>query len=368
MDEVPVLRPQLPTFDAIAPYLREIDASRIYSNHGPLVREFERRIAEALAISSDHFCSASSGTAAIVGAILAVAGRATVERPFAFLPNFTFVGTPVAVEQCGYRPYLVDCDAITWMMTPEMVLAIPDFPRCGVVVVVSPFGRPIVLEPWLAFQERYGVPVVIDGAASFDSISKRPDCIGSIPVALSFHATKAFGIGEGGGVATRVDELARRVTRALNFGFLDTRDSAAVSINGKLSEYEAAVGLAALDGWAAKERACLDVAAMYQEVAQEFSVAEHLCIAPDISCSYILFEASNAAKANALFLALDRARIGCRRWYGTGVAGNAYYADSLRGALTQSSDLASRLIGLPMAPDLSRSSILRIVETVALTG
>src|SRR4051794_31264292 len=42
---VPVARPRLPTAEAIAPYLQRIDEARWYSNFGPLLTEFEARLA-----------------------------------------------------------------------------------------------------------------------------------------------------------------------------------------------------------------------------------------------------------------------------------------------------------------------------------
>ena len=45
-DGIPVLRPLLPRAERLLPYLRRIDETRIYSNHGPLSGELERRLAE----------------------------------------------------------------------------------------------------------------------------------------------------------------------------------------------------------------------------------------------------------------------------------------------------------------------------------
>ena len=41
---IPVLIPSLPETDAIVPYLRRIDQSHIYSNYGPLSREFTAKL------------------------------------------------------------------------------------------------------------------------------------------------------------------------------------------------------------------------------------------------------------------------------------------------------------------------------------
>ena len=120
--------------------------------------------------------------------------------------------------------------------------------------------------PWTAFRERTGVPVVIDGAASVERLEDDPRRLtGDIPVALSFHATKSFATGEGGAVVTTDPAVGRAVVETLNFGFFDRRESRVPSINGKMSEYHAAVGLAELDDWPAKRRAFGDVADRYRD-------------------------------------------------------------------------------------------------------
>ena len=196
-ETVPVLRPRLPSADRLLPYLRRIDATRTYSNHGPLVLEFEERLAKHLRLGPRSVVATSSGTAALVGAILAVAGRPTGKRRYAVVPAYTFVATPIAVEQCGYSPYLADIDPLTWMLDPAAIPAHPERDLIGLVVPVSPFGRPVPLEPWLRFRDVTGIPVVIDAAASFEGISDAPArLLGDIPIALSFHATKSLRLGK----------------------------------------------------------------------------------------------------------------------------------------------------------------------------
>ena len=219
-DKNPVLRPQLPDAESLLPYLRRIDSARIYTNHGPLAAELESRLAERLALPTSGVACAASGTAALVGAILAVAGRASRERPFAVMPAFTFVATAVAAELCGYRPYLVDIDPESLLIDPQDLLDHPVLDHAGLVIPVAAFGRPPQQQGWRSFQERTTIPVVIDGAASFDRLEEAPPHgLGSIPVVLSFHATKAFGVGEGGGVAASDARLIERIVQALNFGF-----------------------------------------------------------------------------------------------------------------------------------------------------
>lgn len=366
--EIPVLRPQLPSADKLLPYLRRIDATRVYSNHGPLVHEFEQRLAEWLRLPPEGLVSAASGTAALVGAILAIAGRARPERPFGLLPAFTFVATVSAVEQCGYRPYLADMDAETWMLDPDQLVEHSERDRIGIVVPVAPFGRPVPQQPWRRFQERTGIPVVIDGAASFEGVSDAPErFLGEIPVALSFHATKSFATGEGGGVATRDTGLARRVVQALNFGFYGSRDSRSSGINGKMSEYHAAVGLAELDGWPEKRAALQAVADCYRDIMADAGLGERCIVAPDIASCYALFRCADAAESARVQNGLQLDGIDFRLWYGRGLHRQQRLSALSADRLDATGKIAPFLLGLPVAPDLTDREIAQVVGSIART-
>lgn len=341
-------------------YLRRIDAARIYTNRGPLVLELESRLEAHLGLPAGGVASASSGTSGIIAAILATAGRATTSRPFALVPSYTFVATAVAVEQCGYRPYILDIDPDTWMLAPERLLHHPVLAQAGVVLPVSAYGSPVPLQPWQAFQDATGVHVVVDGAASYDRVMTAPDAfIGSIPVAFSLHATKAFGAGEGGAVASRDVDLIQRTVQTLNFGFHGARDSRVPSINGKMSEYHAAVGLAEDDGWAQKSSALQRVVDTYQRLLGDMFHG-----ASRIGLSYGLLLCRTHAEAEAVLRAFDQAEIGSRHWYGDGLHRQSLYTNASRDSLPVTEDLAPRLIGLPMAPDLTEEDIKRVAAAV----
>src|SRR5437764_14723530 len=68
-ETVPVLRPRLPSADRLLPYLRRLDATRTYSNHGPLVLGFEERLAKHLRLGPRRVVATGSGTAELIGAV-----------------------------------------------------------------------------------------------------------------------------------------------------------------------------------------------------------------------------------------------------------------------------------------------------------
>jgi dTDP-4-amino-4,6-dideoxygalactose transaminase len=365
-DWVAVMRPKLPRANELLRYIQSIDATRVYSNNGPLSDELERRLAALFRLPRGAVLCTGSGTAAIAAAILGSAGRARSERPFALLPAFTFVATASAVEQCGYCPYLADVDATTWMLDPDHLMTHPLIDRIGLVVPVAPFGRPVAQRPWQEFARKTGVPVVIDAAAGFEACIATPDdSLGELPVALSFHATKPFATGEGGAVVTTDMALAARVLAATNFGFNGSRDSQTPSMNGKMSEYHAAVGLAQLDRWLQTRAAFQALANGYRRLLDEAGLSQQFFGAPEVAGTYALFRCRSSNEAEAVRASLERSRIDFRLWYGGGLHRQSYYLDAARDALPVTEAVAPVLLGLPVAPDLPEASLRRVVAAIA---
>ena len=359
-----VYRALLPRTARLLPYLERMDANRWYTNRGELVQLLEKRLGERI---GTPLMTASNGTAAIEATVLATAGRATAERPLALMPAYTFVATAAAVEACGYRPYLLDVDPQTWALKAADLTGHAALDRAGVVVPVAPYGRAIDQREWQAFQARTNIPVVIDAAAAFEALLAAPQCTGTIPVTLSFQSTKAFSSGEGGAVVWSDTEGLLRVARSLNFGFLYKRESTSAGLNGKMSEYHAAVGLAALDGWDETRQLNQTVAMAYRASATASGIGDRLFVAPDVASNYALLDADSPSAATALVAALAKDGIESRLWYGRGLHREPYWVDAERDELPVTDRLAPSLVGLPIACDLSRGEVDRVVAALTRT-
>ena len=363
---IPVLKPRLPSADAILPYLKRTDENQIYSNWGPLVTELAQRLCLKLHVPSGSVVCANSGMSALAGAILGAAGRAGAKRPLALVPDYTFTATALAVQMCGYEPVLASCDRNTWSFRAEDLLARPELlRRVGLVVPVAPFGRIVPQAPWASFQDETRIPVVIDGAACFDMMVREKGAgLGAIPVALSFHATKSFGTGEGGSVVTTDAALADRVFQSLNFGFFGSRISRIWGINGKMPEYTAAVGHAELDGWDAKHRKMLRVFSAYERAFEVSGIKNRLWGPPEISGAYVLLQCPErlGERVNAQ---LNARGIDTRYWYGDGLGSHDIFSGAKRLQVSDKVALKPRtLIGLPAGPDLTNAQIERIAAAV----
>jgi dTDP-4-amino-4,6-dideoxygalactose transaminase len=363
---LPVYRASLPSAERLIPYLETIDANRWYTNRGELVLALETLLGDLLGAGGSKVITAASGTSAIEAAILATAGRAKPERPFALIPAYTFVATAAAVECCGYRPYFLDVDHDSWGLDADRLVGHPILKHAGIVVPVAPYGRAVALTDWNAFVARTNIPVVIDAAAGFEAISADPKArTGPIPVVLSFQATKTFSSGEGGAVVWSDDDGLMRVVRSSNFGILWRRESTSAGTNGKMSEYHAAVGLASLDEW---KEACVAnraVAQAYREAADERGLGEQLIVAPNIASNYALLDAGSPSAAKDVVAALRADNIESRWWYGYGLHHEPYWRSAERDPLPVTDSIAPSIVGLPMYRDISLADITRVIDCAA---
>jgi len=105
-ERIPLMMPSLPTARELLPYLERIDAARWYSNFGPLVSEFEARIAASFASAGPcRVVSLSSCTAGIELALRALALPAGAPI---LVPALTFIATASAVRCAGLSPVSAD--------------------------------------------------------------------------------------------------------------------------------------------------------------------------------------------------------------------------------------------------------------------
>jgi dTDP-4-amino-4,6-dideoxygalactose transaminase len=89
--------------------------------------------------------------------------------------------------------------------------------------------------------------VIYDAAHCFDvkHLNKSVFEYGDISI-CSFHATKIFHTGEGGAIFCNDEDLFKKVFYSHNFGHNGPTEFHGLGINGKISELQAAMGLAVL--------------------------------------------------------------------------------------------------------------------------
>ena len=83
---IPLMRPLLPSADALRPYLQRIDGTRWYSNFGPMVDSFERRLAATLGLTQEDLVCVASGTIGLTTSLRALAPPA---GSYCVMPSWT---------------------------------------------------------------------------------------------------------------------------------------------------------------------------------------------------------------------------------------------------------------------------------------
>ena len=353
--------PRLPAWETISRYGAQIDANRWYSNFGPLVCEFERRLAECFGGEVGTVLTCANAT---LGITLTLQESRTNGSTACLLPSWTFVATAHAVSAAGLRPVFADVDPIDGQLTPSLAeQVIQQLPDIGAVIVVGPFGMGVDVDDWLRFRSRSGVPVIIDAAAGFDTAK-----LSQIPTVVSLHATKALGCGEGGFVMSTDKDLISRIMGRSNFGFVSRREAVLIGTNAKMSEYHAAVGLSALDEWPKTRATLMEIANNYRKRLSAYQWASfQRGWGQDwisTTCNLSIECGFESARFDA---AMSKAGIDTRRWWGDGCHTQTAFADCCHFALPVTADLASRTMGLPFSKDLTPLQIDRIVSALEST-
>jgi dTDP-4-amino-4,6-dideoxygalactose transaminase len=355
---IPVARPRLPFADDIAPYLRRIDATRTYTNNGPLSRELEARLAARAGAPAASAVTVANGT---LGLVLALQALDLPGGSLCMVPAWTFAATAHAVRLAGLVPWIVDVTLESWALEPGLAEALlQDAPGpVSAIVPVAPFGRPMDPVPWEEFRRNTSISVVADAAAAFDSVRAS-----SVPTVVSLHATKVLGAGEGGYVLCADAALCAEVERRANFGFRHSRESAVPAFNAKMSEYAAAVGLAALDRWLETRTEFIRVAEAYRS---GFAGNNGVVLQPGFGEGWVASSAcvsASGAGAEGVAAALAAERIGTRRWWGGGLHRHQAFQSLPVHDTTNTDKLVQSVIGLPYWPDLPDDDIARICEIV----
>jgi dTDP-4-amino-4,6-dideoxygalactose transaminase len=355
---VSIARPRLPSREALAPYLDRIDDARWYSNFGPLLHELEQRVAARLDTPAGVVTAASGTTA------LTLALRAAGARPgtLCAMPAWTFVATAHAALEAGLTPYFLDVDPKSWMLDPERTLqAIARAPGVvGAIMPVAAFGRMPDLEAWREVAHAARLPVIVDAAAAFDALTRAP-----VPVVVSLHATKTVATGEGGFVASEDADFLRKVRQLSSFGFDGRRVAERPALNGKLSEYAAAVGLASLDAWPA-DRARFSFAAQFLKAA--LALTPQIEFQPGWGTSWISSVCVVGApdgSATGLGKALGDRGVETRDWWGSGCHRHPAFAECPHEPLPVTERLAVSTLGLPYYLDLDETACRRVVAALS---
>ena len=231
-----VTKPFLPPLSEILPSLEAIWESGWLSNGGPFHQELERELAAFLEVPHvSLFCNA---TVALITAQQALGIQGEV-----ITTPYSFVATTHALHWMRNTPIFVDVEPDSLSLDPSKIeAAISD--RTAAIMPLHCYGNTCDVAAIDAIARKYGLPVIYDACHSFGITDGGGSVFrhGDVSVA-SFHATKVFNTFEGGLLVSRSKEMKQRVDHLKNFGFVDETTVIEPGMNGKMSEFNAMVGV-----------------------------------------------------------------------------------------------------------------------------
>ena len=353
-----VTMPTLAPLQEVDAYLEKIWASGVMTHNGPLVQQFEREFSAWSGV--EKTVAVCNGTLAIQLAIRALnlpKGGEIITTPF------TFIATISSILYEGYKPVFVDIDPETLNLDPKKIeAAITE--RTVAILPVHVFGNPCDVNAIDAIAAKHGLKVIYDAAHAVGVKVDGKSVLGCGDVsATSFHATKLLNTSEGGGIIAKDPAIDGRLRELRFFGYDAAKDVACIGTNAKMTEVNAAIGLANLrymDAIISDRRTKYGV---YKDILSGCPGVGFQRIAESCNCSYIpvvfesedmLLKVDSALKANNIF---------ARRYFWPSV--NTYKTicpDAAQCPLSE--DISNRILCLPLYYSLAIEDIKTIAENV----
>jgi len=229
------------------------------SSLGSYLPRFESAFSELC--DARYGVSCSSGTAAIHLALKALDIGPGDE---VIIPSFTLIVSANMVCLAGATPVLVDVRPDTWCIDPEKIQEkITD--RTKAIMVVHMYGHPCEMDAILAIARKHDLSVIEDAAQAHGATynGRVVGGMGDVGV-FSFYGNKIITTGEGGMVVTGNERIAQRARLLRNQAFEQERFvHRHVGFNYRMTNIQAAIGLAQCEGLADKVGRKRAIAANY---------------------------------------------------------------------------------------------------------
>ncbi|MCX7547123.1 DegT/DnrJ/EryC1/StrS family aminotransferase [Xanthomarina sp. F1114] len=326
------------------------------TNRGDLVLELEQNIKETFKIP--HMIATTNGTLPLQIAIKALGLTGEI-----LTTPFSYIATSSAIAWEGCKPVFVDIDADSFNIDPAKIEAKITSKTTG-ILATHVFGNPCEMDAIDLIAKKHNLKVIYDAAHCFgvEYQGKSIFNFGDVST-CSFHATKIFHTGEGGAMFTTNSELYKTLYYQHNFGHNGPEDFYGMGINAKMSELQAAMGLAVFPHFFEILKRRHRLYNVYIENLKVLNQLQFQKITKDASynCAYfpVVFPSENDllhAKDN-----LSEASIFPRRYFYPSLNTIPYLNGE---AMPISESLSKRILCLPLYYDLKEEDVLQICRVI----
>ncbi|MBV8573634.1 MAG: DegT/DnrJ/EryC1/StrS family aminotransferase [Acetobacteraceae bacterium] len=359
---IPFVRPNPPRLSRLIDELAIIDKSGIYSNYGPVNTRLEQAFTEVVFGGTGGCLTVCNAT---LGLMICIkhAIRAQPRRRFALMPSFTFAATAHAALWAGLTPLLCDIDPDTWLPSPaaEEALLKQYGQEIAVVVPCATFGNCLDLDYYDHLSSRYGVPLVVDAAASLGCETKDGVGFGAgfpHPVVYSMHATKAFATSEGGVIHCADPETLRTLRAMGNFGFGQPRRATLPGLNSKMSEVAALIALNKLSDFVQGVAHRNEMAEVYRAELPGWRFQKVHGNRHAFQFMSMLLPPELSLTRDEILAGLAERGIGAGSYFSPHLAEQPYFRETCEAADLANTDAVSgRILSLPMSDFITTSEV-----------
>ncbi len=350
-----VTKTYMPDREKYITYVNKIFDRGWVTNHGELVQQLEKRLAAYLGVKD--IVLVANGTIA-----LEIAYRLLKLKGEVITTPFSFVATTSSLVSNGLEPVFADIDQQSFNLDPQNIeQQITD--KTSAIVPVHIFGNACEVEKIEEIAAKHQLKVIYDAAHAFGVEYKGESLLryGDVST-LSFHATKLFHTIEGGALIINDASLVQEARYLINFG-IDGPDSVkALGTNAKMNEFEAAMGLCVLDEIEIIRAKRRRVYERYKKAFEGVVLTQKK--SEDTTCNYayfpLLFETQN--QMLSVKKALEDTDIYTRRYFHPSLDTLNYIKSNQ--IMSVSRDISSRILALPMFPQLEDEDQMKIIEIV----
>lgn len=365
MAQINVTRSSMPSFEEYCEEIRELWDSRWLTNMGVKHQLLQSELEKYLGVP--HVTLFTNGHIALETVIEAMgfpAGSEVITTPF------TFASTTHAIARNGLVPVFCDVNPVDYTMDATKIEALIT-EKTVAIVPVHVYGNMCDDDAIMAIAKKHGLKVIYDAAHAFGASYKgrSAGALGDASM-FSFHATKVFNTIEGGAVSFSDDALVEKLNDYKNFGQHTPEEVLYAAGNGKMSEFQAAMGLCNLrhlDEEIAKRG---NAVARYRQRLEGVPGIKLSPVQEDVVSNYAYFPVVfDGYKYNRdeMFEKLKAENIVARKYFYPLTNGFACYASLSTAGEDKTpvaKHIAQRVLTLPLYADLAEKDVDRICDII----
>jgi dTDP-4-amino-4,6-dideoxygalactose transaminase len=352
--------PIKPDLKKLHAYLAKVNESGWFTNFGPLHNELTERLEDYLGVK--NLLLVSNGTVA-----LQLAGRALDVDNLVTTP-FSFVATASAFKWQKDTLSFADIDRQSYNLCPKAVgHALTQDPNIDAIVATHVYGNPCDVDGFESLSKDNNVKVIYDAAHTFGvKVGEQSVLNYGDASALSFHATKVFHSVEGGAVVFKNKQHFDKAKHMINFGIQAGKGILETGINGKLNEYQAAVGLVNLERMDAVLQHRAELFSQYIAGLKDVVELPQWHSKANYNGAYMPIKLKNSQQAAKLISKLADSNIQSR----------AYFSPALNTVFTECKDygapntaaVTDGILCLPLHVDMTTKDVDKVVSKIKDSG